>query len=247
MSAEIGGPVKSTEHFPLTWAYPFGSEHGLQREIDDIRKMEIEWDRGITSSVRRGYIIRLFQSKGIFEQFQQKYWPSSLSERGKVTIRRYLRYADEYDRFIEGSGTGGMESEREEPDVGGSEFAFETDLRDYLAKNLNLVEPGLSLYSDERGAGVEYRVDNGRIDILARDKLGNFLVLELKVSEGRNKTLGQILYYMGWVDRELAKGKKVRGAIIAKEVPEDLKLACTRAPEVHLFEYDLQVSLRKLT
>ena len=52
---------------------------------------------------------------------------------------------------------------------------------------------------------------------------------------------------MGWVDRELAKGKKVRGAIIAKEVPEDLKLACTRIPDVSLYEYDLQVSLRRLT
>ncbi len=170
-----------------------------------------------------------------------------MNERGKVTIRRYLRYADEYDRFMEGRGSERIESEREEPDIAGSEFAFETDLRDYLAKNLNLVETGLSLYTDDRGAGVEYPVDNGRIDILARDVHGNFLVLELKVSEGRSKTLGQILYYMGWVDRELAKGKKVRGVIVAKEVPEDLKLACTRIPDVSLCEYDLQVSLRRLT
>src|SRR6266702_3677636 len=100
----------------------------------------------------------------------------------------------------------------EEPAGTSSEFAFETDLRDYLAKHLNLVEQSLTLHSDERGSSVEYPVYNGRIDILARDRQGDFFILELKVAEGRNKTLGQLLYYMGWVDRNLARGQKLRGA-----------------------------------
>jgi len=206
--------------------------------------MEVEWDRSYNSSVRRGRIIRLFQAKGIFEKFQEKYWPFSLTQRGIGRVQRYLRIADEYDQFLEGHGN--ALSGEEEPEIASSEFALETDLRDYLAKNLNVVETGLTLYADERGSGIEYPVENGRIDILAKDKHKDFLVLELKVSEGRNKTLGQILYYMGWVDRNLANGRKVRGAIIAKEVPEDLKLACTRIADISLYEYDLQVSLRKI-
>lgn len=36
------------------------------------------------------------------------------------------------------------------------EFAYETDLRNYLAKNLSLLEPGLKLYEDEGISGIEF-------------------------------------------------------------------------------------------
>jgi hypothetical protein len=52
---------------------------------------------------------------------------------------------------------------------------------------------------------------------------------------------------MGWVEKNLAKGKKVRGAIVAKKVPDDLKLACSKVTDVSLYEYDLQVSLRPIS
>jgi hypothetical protein len=48
---------------------------------------------------------------------------------------------------------------------------------------------------------------------------------------------------MAWVQHNLAKGKSVRGAIIAKEIPDDLKLACSRIPGVGLYQYALQVKL----
>ena len=62
---------------------------------------------------------------------------------------------------------------------------------------------------------------HGRIDILARDSKGGFLVVELKVSQGRSKTLGQLLYYKAWVERYLAHGNNVQGMIVAKGVPGD--------------------------
>ena len=37
-----------------------------------------------------------------------------------------------------------------------SEFAYEHDLRDYLAKNLHLIEPGLKLYQDEGMSGIQF-------------------------------------------------------------------------------------------
>lgn len=36
-----------------------------------------------------------------------------------------------------------------------SEFAYEHDLRDYLASNLHIIEPSLKLYTDEGITGVE--------------------------------------------------------------------------------------------
>ncbi len=49
---------------PLKEAYRFGREQGLGPEVDEIRDMEIEWDRSYTSSVRRGYVVDLFTRGG---------------------------------------------------------------------------------------------------------------------------------------------------------------------------------------
>lgn len=62
-----------------------------------------------------------------------------------------------------------------------TEFAYEADLRNYLAKNLPMIEPGLKLYQDEGITGVEFDVGGRRIDILAIDAKGDLVVIELKV------------------------------------------------------------------
>lgn len=62
----------------------------------------------------------------------------------------------------------------------------------------------------------------------------------------RNKTIGQILYYMGWVDKNLGNGT-CRGMIIAKEISPDLILATERVPGVSLHRYKLSVTLEQVT
>jgi hypothetical protein len=62
------------------------------------------------------------------------------------------------------------------------------------------------------------------------------VVVELKVSKGRSRTIGQFLYYMGWVDKNLGKGS-CRGMIIAKEITPDLVIAVRRVPGVTLGRY----------
>jgi endonuclease len=68
----------------------------------------------------------------------------------------------------------------DEPDEGAvvegtQEFAFERDLRNYLVKNLGMIEPGLHLYEEEGIIGVEFPVGGRFIDILAVDKSGGLL------------------------------------------------------------------------
>lgn len=129
-------------------------------------------------------------------------------------------------------------------DSAASEFAYEHDLRDYLSRNLHMVEQGLRLYSDEGVSGVEFPVGGRFVDILAVDTSGGYVVIELKVSRGHDRVLGQLLRYMGWIDENHADpGQRVRGVIVANNVSEDLRLACTRVPDVQLFEYSLSVSL----
>lgn len=128
---------------------------------------------------------------------------------------------------------------------GPSEFAYESDLRDFLARNLGLIEPGLKLYEDEDIDGVEFPVGGRYIDLLAIDRTQTLVVIELKVSRGHERTVGQLLRYMGWIAKNQAEeGQKVRGIIAAREISEDLKLACAYLPNVSLFEYQLSVSLK---
>lgn len=127
---------------------------------------------------------------------------------------------------------------------GGREFAFERDLQNYLSRNLERIEPGLRLYEEEGITGLEYPADGRFIDILALDRNNKFVVIELKVSRGYDRVIGQILRYMGWVKANLAMGERVRGVIVASNISEDLKIAASLIPDVSLVEYELALTLR---
>gem|GEM_PF-285628 len=132
--------------------------------------------------------------------------------------------------------------------AGSSQFALEKDLQRYLADNLQLIEPGLTLFQDEEITGFEYPAGGGRrIDILAKDRSGGFVVLELKVEKGYDRVVGQLLRYVNWVRKELAEpGQRVRGIIVCRSMSEDLILACSGIKDVELFEYRLQVTVSKV-
>jgi hypothetical protein len=126
-------------------------------------------------------------------------------------------------------------------------FAYESDLRDFLSQNLTIIEHGLRLYEDEGISGVEFPVGSRFIDLLAIDKNNNYVVIELKVSKGYDRVIGQLLRYMAWIEANQAEStQKARGIIIAREISDDLHLAASKIPDVELFEYDLSVSLRKV-
>jgi len=137
-----------------------------------------------------------------------------------------------------------IESLEEQQQTG---FAYESDLRDFLSQNLSILESGLHLFEDEGIRGVEFPVGGRFIDLLALDKHNNLVVIELKVSKGYDRVVGQVLRYMAWIEKHHAEStQKVRGIIIAREISADLRLAASRIPDVELFEYDLAVSLRKV-
>ncbi len=128
------------------------------------------------------------------------------------------------------------------------EFAYETDLKNFLSANLDRIEPGLRLFNELEGvSGIEFPVGGRYVDILAMSKTGDLVVIELKVSRGYDRVVGQLLRYMAWVDKYVAKEhQRVRGVIIASSISEDLRLACSRIAGVDLYEYRLSVSLTKV-
>jgi hypothetical protein len=128
-----------------------------------------------------------------------------------------------------------------------TEFAYEADLRSFLSRKLYLIEPGLRLYEEEGITGVEFPVGGRSVDILAVDTQGRYVVIELKVSRGYERVVGQLRRYMGWIAKNHADpGQGVRGVIVARQISEDLALACTGLNDVEIFEYEMAVSLKRV-
>jgi hypothetical protein len=169
------------------------------------------------------------------------------------TYRRYNKGVDNPPKYNgrEDEEEDSFEEYESEEDVvknkNAQSFAYEDDLRDYLAKNLQMM--GLKLYEDKDNDidGVEFPVGGKSIDILAVDKNNDFVVIELKVSKGCYKAVGQILTYIAWIKKNMVDdGQKVRGIIICKKITEDLMLACSDQPNIELYEYTLSVELNKV-
>jgi len=139
-----------------------------------------------------------------------------------------------------GVPTEGLDGERE----GG--FA-EEDLRDYLAGNLQVLEDGMTPWPVAQGrCAVEFPVGgNRRIDILARDRSGVPTVIELKVSRGHEKTIGQVLYYRARV-KEVFKMERARIIIVARKITHELRAATSELQDVALFEYRLSMNLNRV-
>jgi len=152
------------------------------------------------------------------------------------------KYKEDFDKQPVYGEDGPLEVDEPDPT---KEFAFERDLRNYLAKNLTLIEPGLKLYEEEEITGVEFPVGGRFIDILGVDKDGRYVVIELKVSRGYDRVLGQLLRYMAWVKQNMDATHSVRGVIVGNEITSDLKLAASLIPDVKLLEYELSLKLRQ--
>jgi len=136
------------------------------------------------------------------------------------------------------------DNDEQEPST---EFAYEKDLRNYLVKNLAAIESGLTLYEDEDVKGIEFPVGGRFIDILAVSAKGNLVVIELKVSRGYDRVVGQLARYIAWIKKHQAEPEQhVRGIIVTREISEDLLLACSVFPNVQLFEYELALTLKQV-
>lgn len=115
------------------------------------------------------------------------------------------------------------------------EFALsvERDIQNYIASNPESLEKGLRTHEKE------YVTAIGRIDILGIDKNSNYVVIEIKAGTADISTFGQISSYIGTVQRDLAKGQKVRGIIVANDFDEKLKIAISTNPLISLKRYNV--------
>lgn len=137
------------------------------------------------------------------------------------------------------------ESAESEENLFGVSLSLERDLENSLVNKLDQLEPGLYLYESEgfRGQQVDTGVV-GRLDLLAVDSRQRLVVIELKVGQADDRVCGQILRYMGWVQRNIARGQQVRGIIIANGFNERVRYAAEAIPSVELQQYSITFNFK---
>ncbi len=147
---------------------------------------------------------------------------------------RYRRFDESEDAFVADEELEAETSTLE------TSLSLERDIENSLVKNLDQLEPGLRLYDSKGVMGRGFDTGTvGRVDILAIDSNGDYVVIEIKAGEANDKVCGQVLRYMGWVKRELAGEHGVRGIIVANDFNERLKYAAEAMPNVTLKRYEV--------
>ena len=128
-----------------------------------------------------------------------------------------------------------------------SEFALEAHLEEFVDKNWESIDFGIKLkrYEMEDQSGRQFPAGRWSIDFLCTEiGSGNFVVIELKRGKSSDSTVGQVLRYMSWVRKNVAKeGQGVKGIIIAKEIDEALSYAVRDLKDVSVLTYRVNFNL----
>ena len=237
--------MEYNRNFSLYDAYDFLSQNGLAQESAEIKNSSDKF-KSYTSTLKRAKTIVLVRDKKLLDKFCNSVWQSGLTDKGKSRISIFENLVDRFNADQE--GTTSEDEDEGEIVTEENEFAYENDLRNYLVRNLSVIEKGLKIYeAQDKTTGEEFFVPgtSRRIDILAKDKESNLVVIELKVSRGYEKVVGQTLYYQSMIKTHFNQ-QKVRAIIIAREITPELKAATQFLPDFELFEYQLSLTLNRI-
>lgn len=156
--------------------------------------------------------------------------------------------------FIVDSAEEGLLNLDDEPEAVTGEFVAERHLQEFLVNNWDSIRLAdeWEIYSnaDDPEAGVEFPTGVGPVDLLLKHKTNPRLcVVELKKSRSSDRTVGQLLRYLGWVREHLdqfedmAPETEVEGLLIVSEPSERLHYALAAVPNVRLQEYKVNFEL----
>lgn len=239
----------SPKSLPLEMAYEFAKENKLAEKLQKIESYQSDaLSSKQTRIVKKGLLVKLFEQSGIYSDFLDKYWQHGKTNDGQSRRLYCIKFAEEH--FSDDVEEDLELSEKEEVKQT-FEFALESHLRDFLSNgnNISQIEQGLKICNINGKAGIEFSIDDGkgRIDILTTDENGKYVIIELKRRKGKRQVIGQILYYMAWVDNFMEKASTpCRGIIIANEVSEDIKLAISLLDRVKVVKYNMNFTIENL-
>ncbi|PLX70356.1 MAG: hypothetical protein C0602_05975 [Denitrovibrio sp.] len=188
--------------------------------IDNINELEV-----IKSEYNQG---------GRFEEF------------GALQNGLYRAAINKYANFlVDRSNVNEGECIRDDIDNLTTNFAYEKDLQKTLCSQISDLFPGYKIYGDNQ-EGIEYPVENRRIDVLLEhSETGALMVLELKSGTADYKVFGQISMYMGLIKKHFPS-KKVSGIIIAGTIDPSLSYAASTNDNIDLKIYNMSISLEDI-
>jgi hypothetical protein len=132
-----------------------------------------------------------------------------------------------------------------EEDENGSEvdskqisLTMEKDLELFLYNDIRSLDPELDL--PEELENRQYNVTSGRIDILAKDTDGAYVVIELKAGTAKDQALTQLLAYMGDIAEQFESGAS--GILVAHNFSDKLVRASKLVPSIKLMKYNISFS-----
>lgn len=224
------------------WLYVLEAAKGLKSPTftpnDIIRKVH-EINPEIPAGTIRSYVIAMAPNHP-----SSKHHPSTRNRHGffEYLERGRFRLKAKIDETTEPNGEEEVTIEENLEEV---QISLEGDLESFIVKDLTSVEDGLSPYQGDRGE--QFSVDSGRIDILAVDKEGSFVVIELKAGTATDSVLAQVLAYMADIKSTLADQKRVRGIIIAYDFSNRLTSAVSLLENVAIMKYKVKFDFERVT
>lgn len=121
-------------------------------------------------------------------------------------------------------------------------FTYERDLQTSLIAEIPRIFEGYSIYG-EGMEGIEYSIDGKRIDVLLEQSDGNgLLAIELKAGIADFRVFGQMSMYLGLLAKDFP-GREIKGVIIASEIDDSLRSACSITDRVSLKTYKMRLEL----
>lgn len=109
-------------------------------------------------------------------------------------------------------------------------------LHPLIADNLDKLETGLK--PNSWGNLMDFAAPPvGRIDLLCEDREGCAVVIEAKTRAADDSSIGQLCRYMTWVRMNIKEARRVRGFVVAGEVPPMARFAAASVEGLELFRY----------
>lgn len=142
----------------------------------------------------------------------------------KRTLEEQLKSLFDSEKFISNS----------------TQYIDEKTLEDYLMNNLELIEKGL-IYQ-----GRQINVPGGKLDILAKDKDNNLVIIELKIDDDKS-LIWQALHYPEEISKAYKVNKNsIRMLTIAPSYKESILKRLKEIENVEMYNYDIKVSLGEI-
>ena len=122
---------------------------------------------------------------------------------------------------------------------------YEKEVQNFLGANLYLLgSPKLTLVQIEHP--VQFGKEAGRIDILAKDDSGAYVVVEIKRGTAGRSALGQVQSYMGAV-AEMYPQNRVRGILVAMGLDDTALAALKMTQNIDFFSFVTEFRFTRAT